>query len=122
MWIQTLLIGIFILELKGLEVWVQSLYILTMSAIVVYPFLKQHIATRDKVLIALSASFMCAGLIFEILDIPSAGVFELLALISIVSLLLLMFKGSNDLYNEIGFMFVLAVVSGYMYINYLVNS
>ena len=122
MWVQTLLIGLFVLELKGLEVWVQVLYISTMPAIIVYAYLKKHIAPRDKVLIILSAAYVLLGALFRMLDLPGAGILQILALLAIISLLLLMFKGSNDLYNEIGFMFVLAVVSGYMCINYLASN
>ena len=122
MWVQTLLIGLFVLEVKGAEVWVQGLYILTMPAIMVYAYVKKHIAPQDKVLIISSAVFVLLGALFWMLDLPGAGILQMLALLSIISLLLLMFKGSNELYNEIGFMFVLAVVSGFMCINYLVNN
>lgn len=119
MWAQVILIGVFVLDVDGLEMWVPLLYIMTMPAIMVYAYLKKHIALRDKVLITLSAVFMLLGILFSIFHIPGVGILQLLALLSIVSLLLLMFKGSNDLYNEIGVMFVLAVVSGYGYITYL---
>ena len=122
MWIQILLIGVFVLDVDGLEMWVPLLYIMTLLAIIVYAFVRKQVRIRDKVLIILSALFVLLATFFRIQQFAGEDIFQLLALLSIVTLLLLMFNGSNDLYNEIGFMFILAVVSGYGYITYLAGN
>jgi len=122
MWTQVVLIGVFVLDVDGLEMWVPLMYILIMPVIMVYVFIKKHIPIRDKVLIILSASFILLATLFRVEHIAGAGIFHFLAMLSIVSLLLLMVKGSNDVYNEIGFMFILAVVSGYGCISYMVGN
>jgi len=122
MWTQVVLIGLFVADIELLEIWVLVLYLLTLPAIIVYAIVKKHLLRTDKVLMTLSATFVLLANIFRIQHLNGEDILQLFGLLSIVALFLLILKGTNKVYNEIGFMFILAVVSAYGYINYLAGA
>lgn len=122
MWTQVLLIGLFVADIELLGIWVLVLYLLTLPAIIVYAIVKKHLLRTDKVLMTLSATSVLLANIFRIQHLNGEDILQLLSLLSIVALFLLILKGTNKVYNEIGFMFILAVVSAYGYINFLAGA
>ncbi len=120
LWIQLLLIGVFVLEFRGLITIAHLGYLATLPIIMVLTTTRKHIVLRDKVLISLSAAFVLFANLFTMHHWSGADIFQVFSLLSIITLFLFMFKGSNDWYNEIGILFLLAVVSGYGCIHFFV--